>query len=210
MTDGAAAGSDAARNIRRLLDSARRSLAMDVAFITEVDETSQRFAHLSGDSAAFGWHTDLTLPASYGVCRYMLSGDLPPLVRDAQHHPFASRLRAVRDADIGAYLGVPLVLPGGRVYGALCAADRRSRDDLADADVAYLRFLSRSIADELDRTERSIEQQKLRHKISDFLEPMAFGVHLQPVVALGDACRPLKQEEWVRVGPTHSPSESKF
>jgi GAF domain-containing protein len=50
-----------------------------------------------------------------------------------------------------SYVGVPLELHDGSVFGTLCAASGEPRTHLAERDVRFMRVLARVLAAELDR-----------------------------------------------------------
>jgi DNA-binding NarL/FixJ family response regulator/signal transduction histidine kinase len=69
-----------------------------------------------------------------------------------------------------SYIGVPIVLSSGRVYGTLCALDRAPRQNDAH-DIDYLLILARLLASQLDRRELGIleERNRLAREIHDTL-----------------------------------------
>ena len=78
----------------------------------------------------------------------------PTLCRAPQRDPIAAGKAATVDAAIGSYLGVPLTLGNGRVYGALCVSSHSAHFELGPAAVAFMNFLARLVADELTEQER--------------------------------------------------------
>jgi DNA-binding NarL/FixJ family response regulator/signal transduction histidine kinase len=69
-----------------------------------------------------------------------------------------------------SYIGVPIVLSTGRVYGTLCALDRAARNN-DQHDIDYLLILARLLASQLDRREIGIleERNRLAREIHDTL-----------------------------------------
>ncbi|MDP9395704.1 MAG: GAF domain-containing protein [Actinomycetota bacterium] len=159
---------DPLRAIARILSIARANLPMDVAFVTRLEGDRQTFAYLDGDCESFGWQQGTEMPAKDGYCHHVLAGDLPGVVSDAARHPVAAALPATAQAGIGAYIGVPLVLPNGRVYGALCCTSHDAREDLGPSEHAFVRVLAELVAEQLGRLS---EQEARRAATVDTLAP---------------------------------------
>jgi signal transduction histidine kinase len=83
------------------------------------------------------------------------------MVEDARRQePFAS-MPATTDANIGSYIGVPLQLSSGEVYGTLCAVDPTAHQfDKEDAELLLL--LARLVAFEVEREEQARERDRAK------------------------------------------------
>lgn len=82
----------------------------------------------------------------------------PVIVEDARRQaPFAD-LQVTRDLDIGSYIGVPLVLSSGEVYGTLCAIDPEPHH-FEPGEIAILVVLARLLASQIDH-DRLIEERR--------------------------------------------------
>src|SRR3954449_8090185 len=101
----------------------------------------------------------------------MGSGE-PLIVNDvgAGNGPEFNDTPAVSVFQMRAYIGVPIVLSSGRVYGTLCALDRSPRQN-DQRDLDYLLILARLLASQLDRREIGIleERNRLAREIHDTL-----------------------------------------
>ena len=77
---------------------------------------------------------------------------------------------AVNVFQMRSYIGVPIVLSTGRVYGTLCALDRAPRNN-DKHDIDYLLILARLLASQLDRRGLGIleERNRLAREIHDTL-----------------------------------------
>lgn len=158
---------------------------MDVAFVTALDGDTQTFVALDGAASSFGWRPGATIAARDGYCHYVISGELPNLIADARRHPFAATIPATEAAGMGSYVGVPLTLRSGRVYGALCVTSRQAHTELAVPDVAFMRFLAELVAEELSQQEARVLAGRLRREqLSAYLRPGAMTIHAQPIVDL--------------------------
>jgi signal transduction histidine kinase len=67
------------------------------------------------------------LPLIYGLCPYTVASGEPLLVSDARDDPRFRDNPGVRELDVTAYAGVPLLTTDGQAIGAFCAFDDRPR-----------------------------------------------------------------------------------
>lgn len=171
--------------IQRFLDTARASLGMDVAFLTSLDGTTQTLTHLSAVDCSCGLEVGSSVPRRDGFCHYVLSGELANAVPDTARNEITARVLANSGVGIGAYVGVPVTLGTGRVYGALCVSSCGPVGDLGSADVAFMNFLARLIAEDLTDQERAMVAETLQHRELDtWLAPGGLTIHAQPIVDL--------------------------
>lgn len=133
-------------SIDEALAVVREVLGMDVAYLSSIDGQEQTIVSVAGDGEVLEIHTGRVIPLPDTYCDRMLNGRIGNLVADAGAEP---ELAGV--AGPTAYIGVPLELHDGSVFGTLCAASGAPRTDLADRDVRFMRVLARVLASELDR-----------------------------------------------------------
>jgi signal transduction histidine kinase len=137
--------------VQQALLTARTELGMEVGYFSEFVGTEQIVRGIAGDAASFGLEPGTTVPLADSYCGRVVDGRLPSLVPDTAAEPEVRDLPATAAAGLRAYVGVPLSLPDGRLYGTLCAASHSARPDLRDRDVAFLRVLADVLAQVLAR-----------------------------------------------------------
>jgi GAF domain-containing protein len=140
------AGPHIPQSIEDALEVVREILGMDIAYVSRVDPTSQEVLRVVGDSEALGVRRGMVVPIEDTYCDRMLKGRIGNIVRDADAEP---QLEGV--AGPTAYIGVPLELHDGAVFGTLCAASGRAHPELAERDVRFMQVLARVLAAELER-----------------------------------------------------------
>jgi GAF domain-containing protein len=133
-------------HIDEALSVCREVLDMDVAYLSSIDGEEQEILHVAGESDTIEIRPGLTVPLADTYCARMLGGQIDNLVADAGEEPELADV-----AGPAAYVGVPLELHDGSVFGTLCAASGQPRPDLAERDVRFVRVLARVLAAELDR-----------------------------------------------------------
>ena len=111
-----------------------------------IPESIEDALEVAGDGEAAGVRRGMVVPIEDTYCDRMLSERIDNIVRDAAAEP---ELDGV--AGPTAYVGVPLELHDGAVFGTLCAASGRAHPELAERDVRFMRVLARVLAAELER-----------------------------------------------------------
>lgn len=121
---------------------------MDVVYFSSVGADEQQILSLTGDGTTLEIWPGRVVPLADTYCDRMLNGRIGNVVRDASEEP---GLESV--AGPASYIGVPLELHDGSVFGTLCAASAVARNDLGERDVRFMHVLARVLAAELDREE---------------------------------------------------------
>ena len=131
----------------RLADVASRVLAAPVGLVTLVDQERQLFAGCIGVDKE-PWASEGGTPISHSFCQHAIAAREPLVVSDAREHPVLRTNPAIRDLDVIAYLGVPLITTAGHAVGTLCVIDHKPRVWTSE-QVRILRDLAASVVTEL-------------------------------------------------------------
>jgi hypothetical protein len=113
-------------NITQLVDSARRVSGGDVAWLTHFQGDEHVFAVVSGDEDFFAQNEGDSRSLNSSYCARMVEGEIPNAISDTRRHPATQDLAAANDT-IGSYVGVPVRLSTGDLYGSLCSASHDAR-----------------------------------------------------------------------------------
>lgn len=87
-------------------------------------------------------------PLSHSFCQHVVVLEEPLVIEDAREHPLVSDNLAIGDLGVVAYLGIPLLAPGGQPIGLLCAIQSSPRRWSED-DIALLSDLAASVMAEV-------------------------------------------------------------
>lgn len=170
--------------VRRLLRSIGDQLGMDVAYIAELSD-AQVFHFVEGEGASFGFTVGGTAPVEQTYCLRMVNGEIPSLICDAVNDPLVKDMRATAKAGIGAYLGVPIVLPDGSTYGSLCAMSHSARPDLDEQRVQSLRLYAGLVGQYLSEVGSELDAQAaLRARVAGLIAARGIEAVFQPIVEL--------------------------
>jgi EAL domain-containing protein (putative c-di-GMP-specific phosphodiesterase class I) len=171
--------------IQTALDAIREHLDMDVTVIGEPMGEGQVHRYATGDANAFGLEPGDGLALDGSHHPRILDERLPDVIPDARLESGVGDLPVTGSASIGPYVGVPLELPGGRLFGMLCCLSREPRPSLSTRDVGFVRVLAQIIAQELDRRHVASEHRRgAVERVRRVLDGDELAMVFQPIVDL--------------------------
>jgi hypothetical protein len=131
----------------RVTQLAVRLLEAPVALISLVDEDRQFFKSCIGLGEP--WSSTRETPLSHSFCQHALESPTPVVIEDARVHPLVRENLAIRDLDVIAYLGIPLITAAGHTLGTLCVIDHKPRAWTAD-QIETITVLAASVVSEIE------------------------------------------------------------
>jgi response regulator RpfG family c-di-GMP phosphodiesterase len=147
--------------VERAAEIAREMLDMDVAYVADTRAGRQDYRWVAGYGASFGAVAGRGVPLEGTYCQLLLEDRLGNVVHDARGHPLVRALEITDRAGIGAYIGVPIELPDGTIYGTLCCLSHEPAPTLRQRDARFLRVLARLIGDQVEAQERAREVRRM-------------------------------------------------
>ena len=180
---------DGEQRIAELLQTARKSLRLSVAFLSRLDGTTQHL-EVVDSSIPFLFQEGYQQRQEVTLCQAILDRKLPPVIPDVTAFPEAMKLPAARMPRLRSYVSVPVVLSDGTLYGTFCAAGLSTDKDLSKRDRALMDVLASAASVII---EPEVRAQERRAEIEDRLEPVIAGggpvIVLQPIVDLATGAR---------------------
>lgn len=135
-----------------LLAQVRRSLAIDVVFVSRFIDKERVFQVVSAEGEAadsiFSGKSDLLLDT---YCQRIVDGRLPAIISDTSLLQESSDLAITQSLAIRAYLSAPVVLENGHVFGTVCCISHQVRADLRDRDAKALASVAQAVAASVTR-----------------------------------------------------------
>jgi PAS domain S-box-containing protein/diguanylate cyclase (GGDEF)-like protein/putative nucleotidyltransferase with HDIG domain len=181
--------------VDHVLGLLRRHLGMGIAYLTEFcgDEEIVRAA----DAGPVHPHVAVgdVLPLGEGLCRPMVEGEVPNVLTDTSTNPVACDAQVVGRARIASWVGVPVRLSDGTLYGTLCCADTEPRPRLGAHDQHFTEVCARLVADVVEQRELETHTRRLQSELTGVRALLAAldardhytGAHSEAVVALAVA-----------------------
>lgn len=167
--------------LQRIMTLACDHLGMQAAFVSELTPTRQVYRAVAGAAEGFGLLLDDGPRRSETYCDLLVEGRLPRVIPDARAEPQVRSLPVTTDASIGAYVGVPLTLSDGRLYGTFCCVSHAADTSLDERDAKFMDLLGVMVAGRVEVIEKARREQA---EIRRILDEEAVEVALQPIVSL--------------------------
>jgi EAL domain-containing protein (putative c-di-GMP-specific phosphodiesterase class I) len=179
---GARAGDDPTALIQRYLAEVRRQLRMDVAYVAELRDGQRVFRFVEGDALPESIRVGASDPAEETYAKRVADGRLDGPVPAAAEDPRLRDLRETRETSIGTFVGVPLRLSDGRIYGAVCVFS--SVPTLIDnSSTKFLESFGQLISAQLEHIEGDWDDLRLQiERIDGILQAGAVEMVFQPVL----------------------------
>jgi len=136
--------------IHKLLFLARQQLGMDVAYVARFDTTRQMITAVVGDASSFGISEGDSRPLDTTYCTRVIAGEIANAIPDTSADATLRTLNITAEMAIGAYVGVPLRLANGHLYGILCALSHARKPELADHHLELMDLLADLITSHID------------------------------------------------------------
>jgi GAF domain len=128
---------------------ASEALDAPVALVSLVDEDRQFFKSCLGLPEP--WQSERATPLSHSFCQHAVAAREPLIIDDAREHPVLKDNLAIRDMNIIAYAGIPLIDSDGHALGTLCTIDDHPRV-WTRHQVALLKDIADSVVREIELT----------------------------------------------------------
>ena len=172
--------------LRQIIEAAREHLDADIGFLCEFENgrkvIRESVGGIHGRAVPNGTHFDL----EETYCRRVAQGELPNVIHDARTDPRVCHMDITRTLDIGTYISVPVMIPGGRVFGTLCCISHEVDPSVQTRDVRYLRVLADLLGNSLGEEERIASVQRRQSEQIRGLVKQGLSIAFQPIVSLAD------------------------
>lgn len=179
------AGDESADLIGAIVAAAKDHLEADISFLAEFQGESKLIRRAAGDGPSVGLEEGTSLPLKETYCYRVVRGELPNVIADARSDARVKDLAITGQLKIGAYIGVPVMLPGGRVFGTLCCINHEADASIHHRDVKFMRVLADLVGAQLGRRERAAEERRTKtDRIRAVIQHGGPRMVFQPIVDL--------------------------
>lgn len=172
-------------DLRALLEAIREHLQMDVAFIAKFSETERIIELLDckgTDEPLNEGHAD---PIGQSYCKKIVDEELPELIPNTRQNAITAQMGVTDILDIGAYMGVPIRLSSGNIYGTFCCYSHQDNPSLSKRDLSILNILADFAAKTIEKQlQQGKELETIRSRITQVLQQSAFHTLFQPIYNL--------------------------
>lgn len=171
--------------IKKMLFILRKHLGMEVAFISEFVHGERVFRVVDTENAKSPLKVGDSDPLEETYCKKIVENELDNIINDTSKNDITNKLDVTNKLSIGSYMGVPLLLSNGEVYGTFCCYKGSPDETLNRRDLAYLSAIAEIT---IDLVEKNIEaknvHQGITEKLQWVLNSNKIDIHYQPIYCL--------------------------
>lgn len=138
--------SPAEETFDRFTRLAHALLNIPLTLVTLIDHDRQFFKSQVGLDEALALTRETPLERSF--CKHVVESGEPLIIEDARLHSLVRDNPAVKDGAI-AYIGMPLITPGGQTLGTFCAVDDQPHH-WSEQDIRIMRDLAATVMTEIE------------------------------------------------------------
>lgn len=173
--------------VKRVLESVRAHLGMDVAFISEFLGDYRTFRHVDSQSDAAPIKVGERISLDNGYCKKIIDGLLPELIPNTANVPEALAIPDTHLVPIGAHLSVPIRLSDGRLYGTFCCFSFQADMSLNNRDLQMMKAFADLVAYQIEQDVESTRRlDEIRERIEAVLVSGEPSMVYQPTFDLKD------------------------
>jgi PAS domain S-box-containing protein len=172
---------DGTHDLDRLGRLTARLLQAPVALISLVQ--GERLLVMGAHGLPEPWASSRELPVAQAICQHVIAARAALIVNDARAHPLLHDNPVVRELNVVAYLGVPLLGPDGEVLGSVCVTDTTARV-WSEAEIEALTGLSEAIRGRItaqlylrERSRAEAAQRAAEARAAEILESIDDGFY---------------------------------
>ncbi|MFN0074660.1 MAG: ATP-binding protein [Chloroflexota bacterium] len=129
-----------------------------VALVSLVDDHRQFFKSSVGLPEP--WASLRETPLSHSFCQHVVATAQPLIIHDAREHPLVCENLAVRDLNVRAYLGHPIITSDNQTLGSFCVIDTKPRQ-WTESEMEVMKDLTASVITEIELRAELIRSAEL-------------------------------------------------
>lgn len=172
--------------LQTVLRVVREHMGMDVAFLASIDDSKRIFRVVDVAGSDLPIQVCDSDPIEETYCQRIVDGRLPQLLPDASSNPISAALPITDELSIRAYMGVPVTLSDGHVYGTLCCYSNKPNETLNERDLGLLRAFAELAATQVERDVlKQRERREISERIKSVLDGNALSIVYQPIYHVG-------------------------
>ena len=169
-------------NLQKLLAIIRKHLGMSVAFISEFVDGKRVFKFVDAEKGKSLVEVGGSDPLEETYCKKIVDNELDNVICDTSKNTVTNRLCVTDTLSIGSYMGVPIMLSSGEVYGTFCCYKTTSDETLNTRDLSFLYAISEIASDLIENSKDSDSTyRQCVDKIKSVLGQDKVDIYYQPI-----------------------------
>ena len=172
-------------NLNKLTAVVRKHLGMEVAFISEFINNKRVIKNVDSKNNTVPINAGDSDPLEKTFCNKIVDNELPNIIHDTQKNDITNNLAVTEALLIGSYIGVPITLSNGNVYGTLCSYKSSSDDTLNQRDLSFLNAIADIASVLIEKNiEIELKYKKIMTMVLFVLDHNKIDIHYQPIFSL--------------------------
>lgn len=168
-----------------LLALVRKHLDMDVAFISEFINDERVFKVVDNPSENQIVKVGNADPINETYCQKITDDKLSPIITNTNANPITKAMPVTERLGIGAYIGVPINLSNGKLYGTFCCYKSHHDESLNDRDLSFLNIISEIATGLIEKNlSKSISRNHAKSAIEQIISYNDISIYFQPIFSL--------------------------
>ena len=171
--------------LANLLALVRKHLDMDVAFISEFINDERVFKVVDNPSENQIVKVGNADPINETYCQKITDDKLSPIITNTYANPITKAMPVTEKLGIGAYIGVPINLSNGKLYGTFCCYKSHHDESLNDRDLSFLNIISEIATGLIEKNlSKSISRNHAKSAIEQIISDNDISIYFQPIFSL--------------------------
>lgn len=171
--------------LANLLALVRKHLDMDVAFISEFINDERVFKVVDNPSENQIVKVGNADPINETYCQKITDDKLSPIITNTYANPITKAMPVTEKLGIGAYIGVPINLSNGKLYGTFCCYKSHHDESLNDRDLSFLNIISEIATGLIEKNlSKSISRNHAKSAIEQIISDNDISMYFQPIYNL--------------------------
>ena len=171
--------------LANLLALVRKHLDMDVAFISEFINDERVFKVVDNPSENQIVKVGNADPINETYCQKITDDKLSPIITNTNANPITKAMPVTEKLGIGAYIGVPINLSNGKLYGTFCCYKSHHDESLNDRDLSFLNIISEIATGLIEKNlSKSISRNHAKSAIEQIISDNDISIYFQPIFSL--------------------------
>jgi diguanylate cyclase len=109
-----------------LLELANKFFHDKMIYLGKTSKNAFSILKLKENNVNCGLIEGMTIHLNESICQFVINSKNPVLINNIKIDERAKRISVVSEANISSYIGVPIILKNGEVFGTLCAIDSKT------------------------------------------------------------------------------------
>lgn len=172
----------AEEDLQYITRTLRKYLDMDVVFISQFSNCNRIFKYVDSRLESQNIDIDAYDPLEQSYCQKIVEGEIPSIIPDTSLNPITKELAVTEKLSIRCYIGVPIILENGEIYGTLCCFGNEVDHTLGERDLATVKLFADIAGRQIEmKLKASRINSEIRQRLDEVLDPAKIEIVYQPI-----------------------------